>query len=161
VFYAILFTAFISCSKEENIPFKNENRDTLTPTSYSNLSGVYVGNLSSFEIIGDTATRIIYSEPHTITIDQIDFDKIMIKNITNSYKADVEAFISREIGAVYLQMDESKLPVNVGTIPMFYVESKEYNGIYFFNNPKEIEYYIYITDMVDTVRQIFNGNLIQ
>lgn len=160
VFYIIMITTFTSCSKEENIPFIDEDRDTITPTSYSDLSGTYSGNLSSIELRGDSF-RILSSEPHTITIDQIDFSLIMMHNITNSYKVDAEAFISREIGAVYLQMNDSKLPENVGTIAYYYAGSSDYNGIYFYNNTKEIRYFIYITDMVDTVQQYFNGKLIQ
>ena len=161
VFYIVLLSVFISCSKEENIPFKTEDRDTITPTSYSDLSGTYRGLLSNIEIIGDSTFRTISSESHTITINQLDISMIMINNITNIDNVDIETFISREIGAVYLQMDDSKLPASVGTIPAFYVNQNEYNGIYFFQNPKEVQYFIYITDNVDTVQQMFVGNLIK
>lgn len=160
VFYIFLFVAFFSCSKEEIIPFIVEDKDTLRPTSYSDLSGTYIGNLYNIDIVNDSI-NILSSESHTVTIDQIEINSIMINNITNLENVNAEAIISREIGAVYLKMDDTKLPENLGTISAFYVDGTAYNGIYYFQNPKEVQYFIYITDMVDTVQQMFNGKLIQ
>lgn len=157
----IFITVLASCSKEENIPFINEDRDTITPTSFIDLSGKYRGILQHIEFINDSAYIIISSQEHTISVDEIDYTTIIINNITNFSSVNAETIISREIGGAYMQMLDSKLPPTVGTLPAFKVDLDSYNGIYLFTEPKEIQYFIYITDMIDTTQQVFNGTFIE
>lgn len=161
VFCIILLTIFSSCSKEEEVPFIKEDRDTITPTSYLNLSGKYSGTIKHIEFFNDSAYEVISTQKHSISIEELDFDLLLINNVTNFTNVNVETKIAREIWGVYMQMDDSKLPPSVGSIPVINVDLEHYNGILLFSNPKEVEYFIYITDMVDTVQQVFNGTLIE
>ena len=109
----------------------------------------------------DSTYIIISSRSHTILVEEIDYTTVIINDVTNYKPVNAETIISREITGAYMQMDDSKLPPTVGTLRVFKVELDSYNGICLFTDPKEIQYFIYITDMVDTVQQVFNGTYIE
>lgn len=150
----------LTCSKEENIPYIAEDRVELNqPVYYLKLDGTYHGILSNITFGKDSNYVTDFSTAHTITIEEIDFSNIRIKNVTNIEQADavcsVQRFNTGQLGA-FFYMD--KTINNIAPIRMF---SGGYNGKYLKSPSGQIQYFFSYTDYVDTVYQVFDGQIIQ
>ncbi|MEQ8325230.1 MAG: hypothetical protein RIC15_10420 [Vicingaceae bacterium] len=146
----------MSCSKEEVIPFKMEERDTLSPpVSYISPSGQYRGTISNITLLPDSSYIINFSSPLTINVQDVDFSTIRIKNLTNIENSEalssMQRFTQGSRGAYFFMQNT---PSSITPINLFF---GEYNGVWFDTQPNTIQYFISYTDQIDTVFQVFEG----
>lgn len=146
----------LSCTKEKDIPFLDSVKDTIHVTSYLDIAGTYEGRISNINFVSSNSYVILSSQIYSVEVVEINFDKVLIKNISNNVLSDAEAEMFRfnENGG-YLRFLTHTMADSMSIDSVF---NGNYNGIYYYSNDSLSYFFNYIVNK-DTVHQLFSGKL--
>ncbi len=150
------FILFFSCSKEENIPFVDSVKDTIQPVFYHDISGIYNGVIRDIRILNSNSILILSSTKHSVVVSEINFDNILIENISNDIVSNAEASLFRRDGAGgFLSFIPHTMADSTGVDSIY---QGFYNGIYYYDIDT-LAYFFYYVKEKDTIHQLFSGKL--
>lgn len=152
----IFLTFALSCTKEKDIPFIDSVKDTLHVTSYLDIAGNYKGRLNTISFVSSNSYVILNSQLYNVEVTEINFDRVLLKNISNLVLSDAEAEMFRfnENGG-YLRFLTHSMADSMSIDSVF---SGSYNGIYYYSNDSLSYFFNYVSNK-DTIHQLFSGKL--
>ncbi len=149
--------AFFSCSKEENVPFQDSVKDTITHVSYKDISGVYEGTMYQVEFISNIEYARFNAKSHSVTVSELDFDNVFLSDISSDVQSDAQAVLYRfNLERGYMSFIIESMADSIGYDSIF-SSTLPLNGIYYYDE-NSLQYFIYYIENGDTVRQEFVGN---
>ena len=147
-------------SKEENIPFKGSQDDTVNVVFYHDISGVYSGDMNIIDWIDNGVYVVISRSSHALEIKEISFNSVLLEDISNRVESNAEAELKRyDANGGYLAFLPHTMSGNTGPDSAYYSYyfNSYFNGRFYYHSDSLTYFMYYINTSNDTVHQVFEG----
>lgn len=158
----IFMTAFFACSKEEEIPYKPADTDSLDVVYYYSIKGEYKGIIRDIQWVSASSYQVLDERSYHVVVEELSFDVVKLRDISDKIESDADAEMSRfdQTGG-YLMFIPNTMTDSTGVDSVFYSGffGEYYNGIYYYGSDR-LQYFFHFIQQKDTVFQVFEGTLL-